>query len=472
MKGFLPRSWLPARFRRQPPGGGAPGKSDEKPSSIRHNTIVASFSSIVNGVLNMVMLAVSARQGKTEEIAAYTVVFATLAWVAIATAGGSSLLYTTGDESERHAVRSQRLLIAVPSLVAAAALVTIAYTDRGYSPVALAAAGVAAIGNSLFELQYADLVRQMRFVLGAAVICGGKFLALALILAGTPLTAALAVISIAQFVALERMLCRGNLRRRAMWHRLSLRCAARAFLMNRQLFVVGLADVFTWRGATTALSLTASPQVVGQFGAIVSGIQALAAVFHDGLRVPMAIRARRRHNLVPKNATIRDGEAIVVTGSILAAAAVVAMAPWITTGLLGLPSPEAATWLRLLAITLPCLTVIHALKLNRIGDGDYLGATRLSLLVAALVAACLAVQLPDLDGMGAARAHVLAAVLAFGVVCAVAAYGVVRQIKSRPTRRHAAETSGSSAPSIRATVSGSNEDYRDTESREFSTKPR
>ncbi|MEQ4302993.1 hypothetical protein ABNF97_16615 [Plantactinospora sp. B6F1] len=402
---------------------------------MRRNTIIASSSSIINGGLNAVMLAVSARQGETAEIAAYTLMTAILAWVAIATAGGSSLLYATGDESERQAVRSQRLLIAVPSLIAATALVTIAYTGRGYSPVSLAAAGVALIGNSLFELQSADLVRQLRFVLGAVAVCGGKIVALALVLTGTPLTIALAVMSVAQFVIVETLLCRGSLRRPAMWHTLSARLAARAFLMNRQLFVVGITNVFTWRGPSTVLSLAAPPQVVGEFGAIVGGIQALSAVFHDGLRVPMAIRTRRRHNLGPTSGTSRDGEVMVVAASIVAAVTVMIAAPWITTEVLALPSPEAATWLRLLALSLPFLTIVSAMNLNRIGDGDYRAATRLSLLLAVLTALLLAGQFPGFDALSAARTHLGAAAVTLGILAGLAAYGYVRRVRSGATGR-------------------------------------
>jgi hypothetical protein len=381
------------------------------------------------------MLAVSSRQGETGEIAAYTVMSAALAWVSIATAGGSSLLYTTGSETDRQAVRSQRFLIVVPSLVAALTLVTLAYTGRGYNPVALASAGVVALGNNLFEIQSADLVRQLRFVLGAVATCGGKLAALAFILAGAPLTTAMAVVSIAQFILIETLLCRGERRRRPMWHGLSARMAGRAFLLKRQLFVVSLSDVFTWRAASTCLSLVASPQVVGSFGAVASGVQALFSVFHEGLRVPMAIRTRRRHNLAPASATSWDGEVITVTASVLIAGTVVILAPWITTELLALPIPEATSWLRLLAVSLPCLTIVHAAKLNRIGDGDYRGATRLSLLVALLTALLLAVQLPGLDATEAARTHALAAASALGVLCVLATYRRVSRSRFRPGSR-------------------------------------
>jgi hypothetical protein len=406
--------------------------------------------------LNAVMLAVSARQGETTEIAAYTVMTAALAWVSIATAGGSSLLYTTGTEAERQAVLSQRFLIVLPSLVAAAALVTLAYTGRGYNSVALASAGVVVLGNNLFEVQSADLVRQMRFVLGAVVTCGGKCATLAFILVGAPLTTALAVMAIAQFIVIEALLCRGELRRPPMWHKLSVRMAGRAFLLNRQLFVVGVSGVFIWRGPSTVLSMAAPPQVVGSFGALISGVQALFGVFHEGLRVPMAIRTRRRHSLGPASTSNWDSELMIVTASVLIAGTAVISAPWVTGEVLGLSTPEAAFWLQLLAISLPCLTIIQAAILNRIGDGDYRGATRLSLLVTILTALLLAAQLPGaLGATEAARTHTVAAVSALGILCVLATYRWVSRRRSRPGGRLIPESSPDSSLPPTATASGS-----------------
>ncbi|MEU4714748.1 hypothetical protein AB0F73_13965 [Micromonospora purpureochromogenes] len=380
------------------------------------------MASLVSGVLNAGMLAYSARQGQTGEIAAYSVMTAALTWVAILIMGGSSLLYATGDEDERRSVRSQRLLLAVPAMAVATVLLAWLYSGREYATAALLSGGGAMILNSLAELRFSDLVRQMRFIAASAALTATRLFALVLLIAGAPLTIALAAGAAAYLLTTEALVCRSSSGVRPLWTGLSLSSAGRAFRLNRQLFTYSLADAFTGRAATIALSLVASPLVVGCFGALTSIYQALVAVVFSGLRVPMAVRTRRRHNLGPTGAVSRDAEVISVTAATVIAVGVVAGAPWIATTLLGLPIPESAVWLQLLALALPFATVNRAVALNRIGDGSYPAATRLALSIALLVAGGLLVQAVTLAPTGAAVTTSIAEGLVAAALLGLAAF--------------------------------------------------
>lgn len=388
-------------------------------AGLRRNTIIASSSSLISGMLNAAMLAISARAGETGEIAAYTVMTAALAWISILVVGGSSLLYVTGDEGQRRAVRSQRIIIVIPIMVAATAGVTLFYTDRGYGSLALITTGVVAVGNNLAELQSGDLTRHLRFFTAAITMTVTRLLALILLLAGTPLTAALAVGSVVQLLAGEVLICRGKGARPPLWHGISARSALTAFRMNRQLLTYSLAEVFTARSGSIALSMVASPRMVGYFGALTSVYQAFVAVFYGGLRVPMAVRTRRRHGLEVTSPATRDSEVMVVASAAVVAICGLFWAPWIINNLLRLPVAESATWLRLFALALPFLTINRAISLNRLGDGDYRGATRMALLIASLTAVALVIHTPQLDPMDAAGVTLTAEILAAVVIGAL-----------------------------------------------------
>ncbi|RZT77489.1 O-antigen/teichoic acid export membrane protein [Micromonospora violae] len=406
------------------PGSRRPG--------VRSTTVVASVSSLVSGLLNAGILAYSARQGQTAEIAAYSVMTAALTWVANLIMGGSSLLYVSGNDEERRAAHSQRLLVAVPAMATATLLIAAFYIHAEYGLVALLSAGGVMIFNSLADLRFGDLARQMRFVAASAAIVSTRLLSMVLLLAGLPLTTALLVGAATYLLSTEVLACHGPAAAPAMWRGLSLRAAGRAFGMSRRLYTYSLAEAFTGRASTIALSLVASPHVVGCYGALVNIYQALVAVTFSGLRVPMALRTRRRHNLGPRQAINRDSEMIAVVGATIIAAGVIATAPWLTSSLLSLPIPESALWLQLLALALPFTTMNRAVALNRIGDGKYVAASRLGLSIAVLVGGALLIQAATLGPTGAAAATPVAEML---VAAALLLATVTRRHRRRGSHR-------------------------------------
>ncbi|MEU4552302.1 hypothetical protein [Micromonospora violae] len=404
------------REQSEPPPAGLAGPRRVRTGGVRSNTIVASAASLVSGLLNAGILAYSARQGQTGEIAAYSVMTAALTWVANLVMGGSSLLYVSGNDEERRAAHSQRVLVAVPAMATATLLIAALYVGAGYGLPALISAGGVMIFNTLADLRFGDLARQMRFVAASAAMTSTRLLSMVLLLAGLPLTTALLVGAATYLLSTEILACHGPAAAPAMWKGLSLRAAGRAFGLSRRLFTYSLAEAFTGRASTIALSLVASPHVVGCYGALASIYQALVAVTFSGLRVPMAIRTRRRHNLGPEQAINRDSEMIAVVGATVIAAGVITTAPWLTSGLLSLPIPESALWLQLLALALPFATMNRAVALNRIGDGNYVAASRLALSVAVLVGGALLVQAATLGPTGAAAATTVAEMLVAGAL--------------------------------------------------------
>jgi hypothetical protein len=388
-------------------------------SATRKNALIASSASLVSGLLNAALLALAARDGQTTEIAAYTVVIAALAFVAIAAGGGSALLYISGDNEQRQAVRSQWVFVVLPTLTLGAVAISAFYTQFGYHWPALLAAATVAIGNNLAQLQIGDLARQMRFMTSAMVLCCSKLPALMLVAGGVPLTTALVVATAMQFIAMEVVLRRTSWLRWPALFQLSAREAIAAFRINRQLFAYSLAELYNGRAASVALSVFATPRVMGCFGTIVSVYQALGGVLFAGLQVSMVARARDRHGLSKSTMPKREPEFIAMLGSVVIAVCVMIAAPWISGDLLRLPIPESADWLRILVATLPFAVICLAVALNLIGDGNYSGATKVPLLAAALVTPALVVTVPICGPLGAAWAALCSQTLTALAVIAV-----------------------------------------------------
>ncbi|WP_346535167.1 hypothetical protein [Micromonospora sp. DPT] len=372
--------------------------------------MIVSSSGLASGLLNAAVLALSARNGQTGEIATYAVVTAALTLVAVAVAGGSPLLYISGDAGQRRAVRSQWVFLTLPIMALGTLAVGAFYSRSGYEWPAMLAVGAVAMGNNLALLQLSDLARDLRFGSSALVICGCKVPALVMVAGGARLSTALLVAAAVQFLVAEACLGRRSWLRPGQLADLSPRRALSVFRMNRHLFTYTVAEYFGGRVTTVALSLLATPRVMGAFGAVISIYQALGGVLLATLRVPMVGRVRSRQG-IGSAAPDRQAELVAVLGAAMIAAVTMVAAPWIVGDLLRLPSPGAVLWLMLLAAALPFLTVVRAVTLNQIGDAAYRQATRIMLLNAGLITPLALVAVPLAGPTGAAAATLAAEVL-------------------------------------------------------------
>jgi O-antigen/teichoic acid export membrane protein len=370
-------------------------------------------ASVANGVLNSGILAISARQGQTGQIAAYAIVVALLALVSIAAGGGSGLLYLSGTDDEREAVRSQRLLIVLPALILATIGIGFWYAPHGYGWSAILLSGVVVLGNNLGELQYGDLSRQARFYESAVVGPASKIPAIVLIFMGVPLTVTLTVSVLVQFFANEALLWKTCtwLRMDAL-RRVSYRSAVSALFMGRRLFSYSAVELFNGRAATIAVSFFATPAVMGTFGAILSMYQGAVAVFYSALQVPMAARVRKRHGLGGFSRRESRSEILAIVAVFVFSVALYFAAPWVVREGLNLVDQDSVSWLRVLAAALPFCLVNRAVAMYFIGKGEYRHATRAVIPVALTMTVSLAALLPVLGATGAAISTLSAELLA------------------------------------------------------------
>ncbi|MEH0932513.1 hypothetical protein [Micromonospora sp. CPCC 205558] len=383
-------------------------------SSTRHS-LVASSTNLLNGLLNAALLAFSARHGQTDEIAAYVAVTAALALVTIVVAGGSPLLYISGDAEQRRAVRSQWVFVTLPCMVLGTVAVGSLYSRSGYEWPAMLSIALVAIGNNHATFQFADLARDLRFVSTAVAICGCKVPALVMVTFGGQLSTALLTAAVIQFLAAEAFLGRRSWLRPRFLAELSPRRAFSAFRMNRHLFTYSIAEYWGSRMATVLLSLLVTPQVMGAFGAVLSVYQAQTSVLTAALRVSLVGRVRRRQGLGNVNEG-RQGERIAILGAMMIAVVSAVAAPWIVGDLLRLPPDGPALWLILLAVALPFMTIVRAVTLNQIGDASYRQATRIMVLNAALITPVALAAVPLAGATGAAVATLAAEVLTGAVL--------------------------------------------------------
>ncbi|MEV0214672.1 hypothetical protein [Micromonospora sp. NPDC050695] len=383
-------------------------------SSTRHS-LVASCTNLLNGLLNAALLAVSARHGQTDEIAAYVAVTAALSLVAIVVAGGSPLLYISGDAEQRRAVRSQWVFVTLPCMVLGTVAIGTLYSRSGYEWAAMLAIAVVTIGNHHANFQLADLARDLRFVSTAVAVCGCKVPALVLVALGGQLSSALLIAAVIQLLAAEAFLGGRSWLRPRFLTELSPRRALSAFGMNRHLFTYSLAEYWGGRMTTVLLSLLVSPQVMGAFGAVLSVYQAQTSVLTAALRVSLVGRVRRRQGLGTVNDG-RQGEVVATAGAVFMTVVSIVAAPWIVGDLLRLPPPGPALWLVLLAVALPFMTVVRAVTLNQIGDASYRQATRIMVVNAALITPVALAAVPLAGATGAAAATLAAEVLTGAVL--------------------------------------------------------
>ncbi|WP_444950766.1 hypothetical protein [Micromonospora ureilytica] len=396
------------------PGPRRPRLPRQLTSSTR-DSLVSSCTNLLNGLLNAALLAFSAYHGQTDEIAAYVAVTAALTLVSIAVAGGSPLLYISGDAEQRLAVRSQWVFVTLPCMVLATVAIGSFYSRSGYAWSAMLSIALVAVGNHQANFQLADLARELRFVSTAVAVCGCKVPALVMVALGGQLSSALLVAAVIQFLAAEAFLGRRSWLRPRFLAELSMRRALSAFRMNRHLFTYSIAEYWGARMAAVLLSLLVTPQVMGAFGAVLSVYQAQTSVLTAALRVSLVGRVRRRQGLA--NASNgRQGEVVAIAGAVTMTVASVVAAPWIVDDLLRLPPDGPALWLVLLAVALPFMTIVRAVTLNQIGEASYRHATRIMVLNAALITPVALTAVPLAGATGAAAATLAAEVLTGAVL--------------------------------------------------------
>ncbi|MFI0794540.1 hypothetical protein ACH4OY_17920 [Micromonospora rubida] len=416
--GRTPQS--PSSHRWSPPFGTAAPKHrcprlPRRITAPTRHSLVAASTNLLNGLLNAALLGLSARHGQTDEIAAYVAVTAALTLVSIAVAGGSPLLYISGDAEQRRAVRSQWVFVTLPCMVLGTVAIGSFYSRTGYEWPAMVAIALVTIGNHQANFQLGDLARDLRFVSTAVAVCGCKVPALAMVALGGQLSTALLVATVIQFLAAEAFLGRASWLRPRCLAELSPRSALSAFRMNRHLFTYSIAEYWGARMAAVLLSLLVTPQVMGAFGAVLSVYQAQTGVLTAALRVSMVGRVRRRQGL-GSAANGRQGEVVAIAGAALIAVVSVIAAPWIVGDLLRLPPHGPALWLILLAVALPFMLVVRAVTLNQIGDASYRRATRIMVLNAALTTPVALTAVPLAGATGAAIATLAAEVLTGAVL--------------------------------------------------------
>ncbi len=364
------------------------------------NFVAVTGSTLLGGLLNALLIVLAARRGEVAEIAAYSVMTAVLAIIGLVFGGGSGLLYLSGTEDERCAVRSQRMLAVFPALVLTAVVITVFYSARGYSTLALAAAALVFIGNNFAELPTAQLYRDMRFLRTAVPTYLSKTGAIVAFVAGAPLTLALLVGAVINFASLELLAGPSSLLRVMSNDRPTVAAARRAFRSARGLFAYTLFEMYALKVPSIGLSLVVPVNVMGVFGAIAAAYQAQLQVFQSGLLMLMSLRARRRLQLDQGQTHRRDAELMSLGGGILCAVGLILSAPWLTTHVLQLHMPESSMWLEILGLALPLVLFNRVIAANAIGDARYSAAGWIAVSLAVLTTVLLTIGIPLLGVTG------------------------------------------------------------------------
>ncbi|MGH3788102.1 MAG: hypothetical protein ACRDRG_16490 [Pseudonocardiaceae bacterium] len=379
------------------------------------NYVIVTGSTLLGGLLNALLISLAARRGEIAEIAAYTVTTAVLAIIGVVAGGGSGVLYLSGTEDERRAVRSQKALVVIPALVVAALAISVFYGTHGYPVLALAAAALVFIGNNIAELPLAQLYRDMRFLRIAVVPYLSKAGAIIAFTCGAPLTMALLMGAVVNLVSLELLAGLNSALRAVRNDRPTIGAARRAFRSGGALYVYTVSELYALKVPSIGLSFFFSVPVMGAFGAVAAAYQALLQVFQSGLLMLVSLRARRRLTIETSKAYGHDAELISLGCGILGAAVVVVVAPWLTSHVLQLNLSQSSIWLQILGLAIPIVLFNRIIATNAIGDARYSAAARIAVLLAVLTTVLLTIAIPLLGVTGG----VLATLCAEGAVAGI-----------------------------------------------------
>ena len=382
------------------------------------NFVVVTGSTLIGGLVNAVLVTFAARRGEIVEIAAFTTVSAVLAVVAVLVGGGSSsMLYISGSDEERGAIRSQRVLAVLPALALGAMGVVAVYAGLGYALAALVASSLVFLLNNLSELPLGQLYRDLRFMLLPVPLMLSKGAAVAAFLAGTPLTGALLVGAVVNLVVLEALVGAQSTVRSLVRERPTIAATRRAFGSTRDLYTYTVAELYTLRAPSIGLSLVVPVPVMGAFGAVAVVFQALLAVFQAGLFMLLSLRARARSAAGTHEPRRHDTEVLSLVAGLLGAVVIVGGAPILTADILRLDAPEASTWLQILGVAVPFVLLNRIVATRAVGDGRSRTGARIMVALAALTTLSLLVAVPLLGVLGGVLATLIAEV---GVAVAIA----------------------------------------------------
>jgi len=269
--------------------------------------------------------------------------------------------------------------------------------------------------------------RDLRFHRIAVTTLVGKIVSLAVLLPGASMTTALLAGAVTNLVLCELMAGPGG-PLRAMWRDPPTLARARgSFSGGRGLYTYTLAELFATRVPSIGLSLWVAPVVLGGFGAVSSAFQAIMTVFQSGLFVVLSMRARPGVRRL-------DAEALSLGAGVLGAVVILLAAPLLTSGLLGLHDPAAATWLRVLGAALPFVLLNRIMATHAIADGRDGRAARIAVTLAALTTGVLLVGIPLQGVLGGTLATLTGeAAVAVGLLVLLV-NGRTRRAGSRRTR--------------------------------------
>lgn len=385
----------------------------------RGSVTLAAGGSLVNGLLGAVMIAVSARQGMIADVAAFTVMTTLQAFVTGLSAGGSSILHMSGDDTTRRDVRRHRLLVVLPLMAVVGVAGSAFYAERGYAVVPMLAIAGVAMTNTLSELHYGDLRREFRFPASIYVALGSKSAALIMVLLGFRLYLALLIAAGLQIIMLEIAAGRHS------WLRSGLRDIRneprRTIPLRPGLLAYSYLELYNSRIPVLALSLVTAPSLMGQFGVVYSSYLAMAAVFYSGLQVVFAARVRQRRGLQDRAAAAAEGgvEGPIVGLAVLLSVCLLFLSRPLVSDVLRLESAEAVVWLMLLGLALPGYLVNRMFGFLAVADDRPRQATKMVACIAAVLTAVIVPGLYFLDLTGAAIATVASELSVAAVVVGI-----------------------------------------------------
>lgn len=313
----------------------------------------ASAGSLVAGVVNSLTLVLAMNDGRAVEVGTYLLGTAWVALVGVGLAGGSTLLYLSGDDAERIAVARARLRLVTPALVAAAVLTAVLLGPADYPSLQVLAAGAAGVLVNQTELTNAGHQRRLEPGWVAGPLVASRLLALALVAVGVPVAVAfLAAAMLAWGLALSH-------RGRESWLVEAVRPTdGRTGVgsgwtgTQRPLLLLAWADALVNRAPLVLLSFFVGAAAVGRFGAVLAVVQAVAGVLLGALYVSMAARARSAGDVPARHADRLD-RLVVWAGGAVGGLAAVSAPVWLPV--LDVPTDPGRTWAALLALSLPFL---------------------------------------------------------------------------------------------------------------------
>jgi hypothetical protein len=256
---------------------------------VRNHVLLSPLVQLVSAACTAGTAIVAARQSQFVDIAAYSAGLGIAAFLAVLIGGGTSLIYVTGDDADRQAVRAVRWRFIAPAMSLFAIGFSIAYSQLtpDLPLMSIVLGGATVILNNLTGLESASLQRHGKMGLWAAATVVSKALPLIAVMIGGRYSIAMtagALLGLIMCAALAKSFAADRVKIQMPFRKVVQKAYRPSFGL------IALLDVLMLRLPFVLAPTVTDASTAGAFSTLLSAQQSITALITTGLYTIMTIR--------------------------------------------------------------------------------------------------------------------------------------------------------------------------------------